>query len=57
MKGYFTMPYAYVKDRNISDDFWPIKKEETGERAGRNNRGGRRGAGLVAHSFKNVSKT
>ncbi|MDA8142087.1 MAG: C1 family peptidase [Desulfobacteraceae bacterium] len=25
-KGYFTMPYAYVSDRNLSDDFWTIRK-------------------------------
>jgi C1A family cysteine protease len=23
-KGYFTMPYAYLTDRNLSDDFWCI---------------------------------
>ena len=26
MKGYFTMPYAYLKDRNLSDDFWTIRR-------------------------------
>jgi C1A family cysteine protease len=25
-KGYFTIPYAYVTNRNLSDDFWCIKK-------------------------------
>jgi C1A family cysteine protease len=25
MKGYFTMPYAYLLDENLSDDFWTIK--------------------------------
>ncbi len=25
MKGYFTMPYAYVLDANLSDDFWTIR--------------------------------
>ena len=25
MKGYFTMPYQYVADRNLSDDFWTIR--------------------------------
>lgn len=25
MKGYFTMPYDYVADRNLSDDFWTIR--------------------------------
>jgi C1A family cysteine protease len=24
MKGYFTMPYAYLLDDNLSDDFWKI---------------------------------
>ncbi len=28
MKGYFTMPYHYVSDRNLSDDFWTIRKGE-----------------------------
>ena len=28
MKGYFTMPYAYVADRNFSDDFWTIRSGE-----------------------------
>jgi C1A family cysteine protease len=28
MKGYFTMPYAYLADRNLSDDFWTIRKGE-----------------------------
>ncbi len=25
MKGYFTMPYAYLTDQNLSDDFWTIR--------------------------------
>jgi len=25
MDGYFTMPYAYIEDRNLSDDFWQIR--------------------------------
>jgi C1A family cysteine protease len=25
MKGYFTMPYKYLLDGNLSDDFWTIK--------------------------------
>lgn len=29
-KGYFTMPYAYVIDRNLSDDFWTIRRAELG---------------------------
>jgi len=28
MKGYFTMPYDYVADRNLSDDFWTILRGE-----------------------------
>jgi C1A family cysteine protease len=28
MKGYFTMPYAYLIDRNLSDDFWVIRGAE-----------------------------
>jgi C1A family cysteine protease len=28
MKGYFTIPYDYVGDRNLSDDFWTIRSEE-----------------------------
>jgi C1A family cysteine protease len=27
-KGYFTMPYAFVADRNLSDDFWTIRRGE-----------------------------
>ena len=27
-KGYFTMPYAYVKNRDLSDDFWSIRRGE-----------------------------
>jgi len=25
MNGYFTMPYDYVSDRNLTDDFWTIR--------------------------------
>jgi C1A family cysteine protease len=25
-KGYFTMPYKYVGDRNLADDFWTIRR-------------------------------
>jgi len=28
MKGYFTIPYDYVADRNLSDDFWTIRRGE-----------------------------
>lgn len=28
-KGYFTMPYEYVTDRNLSDDFWTIRRGES----------------------------
>jgi len=24
-QGYFTMPYAYLDNRNLSDDFWTIR--------------------------------
>jgi C1A family cysteine protease len=27
-KEYFTMPYAYLTNRNLSDDFWTIRKGE-----------------------------
>jgi C1A family cysteine protease len=27
-KGYFTMPYDYMTDRNLSDDFWTIRRGE-----------------------------
>jgi C1A family cysteine protease len=26
-KGYFTMPYAYLTDSNLADDFWTIRLE------------------------------
>mgnify|MGYP001002319971 CR=1 FL=1 len=26
LRGYFTMPYAYLEDRNLSDDFWTIQR-------------------------------
>ena len=25
MSGYFTMPYGYLTDGNLSDDFWTIR--------------------------------
>jgi C1A family cysteine protease len=25
MDGYFTMPYAYLTDENLADDFWTIR--------------------------------
>jgi C1A family cysteine protease len=28
MKGYFTLPYGYFTDRNLSDDFWTIRRCE-----------------------------
>jgi hypothetical protein len=28
MKGYFTMPYAYVADRNLPDNFWTMLRGE-----------------------------
>jgi len=27
-KGYFTMPYDYLADRNLSDDFWTVRQQE-----------------------------
>lgn len=27
-QGYFTMPYDYLNDRNLSDDFWTIRRGE-----------------------------
>ena len=30
MKGYFTMPYDYLSDRNLSDDFWTIRASNEG---------------------------
>jgi C1A family cysteine protease len=27
-KGYFTIPYDYLKNRNLSDDFWTIRRGE-----------------------------
>jgi C1A family cysteine protease len=27
MSGYFTLPYAYVASRSLSDDFWTIRRE------------------------------
>jgi len=31
VKGYFTMPYDYLEDRNLSDDFWTIRRQESFE--------------------------
>ena len=28
MKGYFTLPYDYLGDRNLCDDFWTIRRQE-----------------------------
>lgn len=28
MKGYFTMPYDYLSDRDLSDNFWTIRAGE-----------------------------
>jgi C1A family cysteine protease len=27
-QGYFTIPYGYLSDRNLSDDFWTIRRAE-----------------------------
>ena len=29
-KGYFTMPFAYLGNRNLADDFWTIRASEEG---------------------------
>jgi len=28
MKGYFTMPYDYLANRDLSDDFWVVRRGE-----------------------------
>ncbi len=28
MRGYFTMPYSYLSERNLSDDFWTVRRVE-----------------------------
>ena len=28
LKGYFTLPYAYLENRDLSDDFWTIRRAE-----------------------------
>jgi C1A family cysteine protease len=28
IEGYFMMPYEYLADRNLSDDFWTVKAVE-----------------------------
>ena len=28
MKGYFTIPYAYLENRNLADDFWTVRRGE-----------------------------
>ncbi len=28
LKGYFTLPYDYLADRNLSDDFWTVRRGE-----------------------------
>jgi C1A family cysteine protease len=28
LQGYFTMPYVYLENRNLSDDFWTIRTME-----------------------------
>jgi hypothetical protein len=25
MEGYFTIPYAYLTDGNLADDFWTVR--------------------------------
>ena len=36
MKGYFTMPYDYLMDENLSDDFWTIRIVEDNPAAKKN---------------------
>jgi C1A family cysteine protease len=31
MKGYFTMPYQYLLETNLSDDFWTIRMVKSAE--------------------------
>jgi C1A family cysteine protease len=28
IKGYFTIPYDYISDDNLADDFWTIRELE-----------------------------
>jgi C1A family cysteine protease len=28
MRGFFTMPYSYLTDTNLSDDFWTVRLVE-----------------------------
>jgi C1A family cysteine protease len=28
IKGYFTIPYAYLASRDLADDFWTIRRGE-----------------------------
>ena len=28
MQGYFTIPYDYLSNRNLSDDFWTVRSAE-----------------------------
>lgn len=28
MKGYFSIPYSYLTNRDLSDDFWTIRREQ-----------------------------
>jgi len=28
MQGFFTMPYSYLTDTNLSDDFWTVRLVE-----------------------------
>ena len=30
MKGYFTMPYQYLMEPNLSDDLWTIRLVDAG---------------------------
>ncbi|HVJ40570.1 MAG TPA: C1 family peptidase [Dongiaceae bacterium] len=43
LRGYFTMPYLYLVDENLADDFWTIRSVENPGQAG-SRRVARRGA-------------
>jgi C1A family cysteine protease len=38
MKGYFTMPYNYLANRNLSDDLWTIRRGENMQKDGKRRR-------------------
>ncbi len=51
MKGYFTFPYAYLTDSNLSDDFWTVQMvAKTQAQIEANKKGGDGGSGWTALS-------